>query len=112
MGRWRDADNGKPIDASARLTDGTPLGGVADLRRALLGKSDLFATTLTERLLTYALGRVTDDRDMPAVRRIVRGAKDRDYRFSAIVWGIVTSDPFRKRVKVNDHVEANRGKRQ
>jgi hypothetical protein len=108
VGRWRDMDNGKPIDASATLTDGTPLSGAADLRQALLGKSDVFATRLTERLLTYALGRVIDDRDMPAVRRILRGAQDRDYRFSAIVWGIVTSDPFRKRVKLDDNIEAGR----
>jgi hypothetical protein len=108
VGRWRDMDNGKPIDASATLTDGTPLSGAADLRQALLGKSNVFATRLTERLLTYALGRVIDDRDMPAVRRILRGAQDRDYRFSAIVWGIVTSDPFRKRVKLDDNIEAGR----
>jgi hypothetical protein len=99
VGRWRTADNGKPVDASAALTDGTPINGPADVRRALLARSDVFVTALTEQLLTYALGRAVDYRDMSAVREIARSAKDDDYRFSSIVLGITASKPFLMRVK-------------
>jgi hypothetical protein len=99
VGRWRDSDNGRPIDATASLTDGTELNGPADLRRALVAKSDLFITAFTEKLMTYALGRLIDDRDMPAIREIVREAAEDDYRFGSIVRGIVASDQFQQRIK-------------
>jgi hypothetical protein len=99
IGGWRTVDNGKPVDSRAELTDGTPVNGPADVRRALLEKSDLFATALTEQLLTYAMGRVSDHRDMAAIRKIAREAKKDDYRFSAIVQGIAASEPFLMRVK-------------
>ena len=96
--RANDPDTLTPIDASGKLTDGTTINGPEDLRRALAGRPDhQFVQTLTENLLTYALGRSLDYHDMPAVRRIVRQAAADDYRFKSIVLGVVSSDAFRKR---------------
>jgi hypothetical protein len=96
VGRWRDKDReaGTAIDSSGVLADGTPVDGPVALRQALVGRPEQFVQTLTERLMTYALGRSLDYRDMPTVRRIVREAAAENYRFSAIVLGIVTSDQF------------------
>jgi mono/diheme cytochrome c family protein len=99
VGRWRDSDAGEPIDAAAVLTDGTTIRGPQDLRAALLERSDAFVTALTEKLMTYALGRILTADDMPAVRRVVAGAAARDYRFSAIVLGIAESSPFQMQAK-------------
>jgi hypothetical protein len=99
VGRWRDTDAGEPIDATAVLTDGTTLRGPQDLRAALLDRSDAFVTALTEKLMTYALGRILTADDMPAVRRVVAGAAAHDHRFSAIVLGIAESAPFQMQVK-------------
>jgi hypothetical protein len=95
--RTHDPDTRTPIDASGELPDGTTVAGAADLRRALVAQPDQFVQALTENLLTFALGRSTDYRDMPTVRAIVRRAKADDYRFESIVLGIVASDAFRKR---------------
>ena len=99
VGVWRDVDRyaGSAIDAMAELPDGTTVEGPDDLREALLRRPEQFAQTFAEGLLTYALGRTLDYRDMPAVRKIVREAAREDYRVSALVWQIVTSDPFRMR---------------
>jgi hypothetical protein len=99
VGRWRALDGDSPIDATATMIDGTVLTGPEDLRAALLSRSDLFVTVLTEKLLTYALGRVVDYRDMPAVRAIVARAAEDDYAFSSIVRGIAASAPFQMRIK-------------
>jgi hypothetical protein len=99
VGRWRSQDAGEPIDASALLVDGTTVDGPAALRGALLDRSDAFVTAFTEKLLTYALGRILEPHDKPAVRRIVADAADRDQRFSAIVIGIANSLPFRMQTK-------------
>jgi hypothetical protein len=99
IGAWRDSDGGRPIDSSARLADGTVLNGPQDLRAALLDRSDAFVTNATEKLLTYALGRGIEFYDMPTVRQIVREASGEDYRFSALVLGIVRSVPFQTRAK-------------
>src|SRR6185503_2339507 len=99
VGTWRMRDNGSPIDASGQFLDGSTLNGVAGLRQALVQHPDIFVGTLTEKLLTYALGRGLDSSDMPAVRKILRDAAGRDYRFSSLVDGIVTSTPFQKRLK-------------
>jgi hypothetical protein len=99
VGRWRDEDRGKPIDATAVLNDGRTINGPNELRRLLLSKSDLFVTALTERLLTYALGRVLNDQDAPVVREIVRGAARDNYRFGAILRGVIASAPFQQREK-------------
>jgi hypothetical protein len=79
------------------MPDGTKLNGPDDLRKVLLANPDQFVQTLTEKLMTYALGRVVDYHDMPTVRSIVREAAKDDYRFSSIVMHIVQSDPFNKR---------------
>jgi hypothetical protein len=99
VGVWRDRDRfaGVAIDAAAELPDGTAVQGPDDLREALLEHPEQFVQTFTERLLMYALGRTIDYRDMPAVRRIVREAGRDDYRFSSLVWQIVTSEPFQMR---------------
>jgi hypothetical protein len=97
IGRWRTEEHGQPIDASARLVDGTEIDGMVDLRNALLKYSDRFVQTATEKLMTYALGRGVEYYDMPTVRAIARGAAKDDYRFSSIVLGIVESDAFQKR---------------
>ena len=97
VGRWREKDReaGTPIDASGVLADGTPVDGPVALRNALLERPDQFVQTFTERLMTYGLGRSLDYRDMPTVRRIVREAAARDYQFSSLIMGIVTSPQFR-----------------
>jgi mono/diheme cytochrome c family protein len=95
--RTQDPDTRTPIDASGELPDGTAVAGAADLRRALAAKPELFVQALTENLMTFALGRSMDYRDMPTVRDIVRRAERDDYRFDSIVLGIVSSDAFRKR---------------
>jgi mono/diheme cytochrome c family protein len=98
-GKWRDRDRfaGVAIDASGTLPDGTAITGPDDLRGALLRRPEQFAQTFTEGLLTYATGRTLEHRDMPTVRRVVRGAASGDYRLSAIVQGIVRSEQFRMR---------------
>jgi len=92
--RTRDRFAGTPIDASGELPDGTPLNGPDDLRKALLRRPDQFVQTLTEKLMTYALGRSLEYTDMPAVRAIVRGSAADNYRFESLVLGIVTSAAF------------------
>lgn len=87
------------VDASAEFPDGTAVNGVAGLREHLLANPTQFSQALTERLMTYALGRPTEAFDMPAVRSIVREASKNDYKFSAIVLGIVNSPAFRMKVK-------------
>ena len=97
VGRWRTLEGGKPIDASGTLFDGTNFSGVAGLQKAILNRPELFVTTLSEKLLTFAIGRGVAYYDAPALRKIVRDASKQDYRFSAIVTGIVNSTPFRMR---------------
>ena len=107
VGAWRTHEPGGPIDASGELADGRKIDGVVTLRKAILDRPDIYVTTLTEKLMTYALGRGVDTRDMPAVRRVVRDAAAQDYRFSSIVLGIVKSVPFQMRVKAGS--EASTG---
>ena len=96
-GAWRTREAGVQLDASGQLADGTKVDGVVALRQALLARSDVFVRTLTEKLMTYALGRGLQHFDMPVVRGIVRRAEGQDYRFSGIIMGIVTSPPFQMR---------------
>ena len=98
IGRWRDlAEDGLPIDASGSLPGGQTFEGVAGLRQAVLARPEVFVGTLTEKLLTYGLGRGVDYHDAPAVREIVRrGARD-DYSFSSLILAIVESSPFQMR---------------
>ena len=99
IGEWRSADRwaATPIDAAGKLVDGTAVGGPVDLRKALMRRPDQFVQTLTEKLMTYGLGRSVEYYDMPAVRQIVRDASRDNYRFSSIVMGIVKSAPFQMR---------------
>ena len=97
-GRWRTVTDGlQPIDASGSFPDGTTFEGVAGLKQAILGRSDQCVRTMTERSLTYALGRATEYYDAPAVRTIEREAASDDYRFSSLILGIVRSTPFQMR---------------
>src|SRR5688572_10136343 len=98
-GKWRTLDGKTPIDATGQLSDGTRLNGPAELRQALLQKSDVFAAVFAERLLTYAAGRAMRPQDMPAVRGITRLAAQNKYRFSSFVAGVVASAPFQMKTK-------------
>jgi len=97
VGRWRDLEDGKPIDAAGSLPDGSEFAGAAGLEQAILKHPDIFVRTLAEKLFTFALGRAPEYFDAPAIRGIVRDARANDYRFSSLVVGIVTSTPFRMR---------------
>jgi mono/diheme cytochrome c family protein len=99
VGRWRVTDNGAAIDANDTLFDGSKVQGAMGLRNFLLAKREVFVQTLTERLLTFAVGRSLEYYDKPAVRKIVRDAAKDDYKFSAILMGIVKSVPFQMRLK-------------
>ena len=96
-GRWRDFDRdaNAPIDASTPLPGGGMANGPVDITAALLERPDQFVQALTEKLMMYALGRELEYYDMPAVREIVRAAERTDYRFAALVAGVVASDGFR-----------------
>jgi len=101
-GSYRTKEGGQggvPIDASSTLWDGTQVNGVADLRQVLLKYSPQFVRTVTEKLMTFALGRGVENEDMPVIRAIVRDAHKDNDRFLAILMGIVKSDPFQMRVK-------------
>jgi hypothetical protein len=97
VGRWRTSEEGQPVDSSGGLPDGSKSDGVAELETGLLKRPDVFVRTLTEKLLTFALGRGVEPFDGPAVRKVVRAAHDADYRFSTIIETIVQSDPFQMR---------------
>ena len=90
VGAWRTHEPGGPIDASGQLADGRQVDGVVTLRKAILDRPEIFVTTMTEKLMTYALGRGLDERDRPAIRRIVREASRQNYTFSSLVLGIST----------------------
>jgi hypothetical protein len=95
VGRWREVDEALvPIDASGALPDGTKFDGPAGLRAVLLNDPDRFVRTVTEKMLTYALGRGLEHYDMPAVRKIARDAAKTQYRASSLIVGIVNSRPF------------------
>jgi len=97
IGAWRDYDKeaDAPIDPHAELTGARPVDGPVALAAALLARDDQFVQAMTEKLMMYAVGRELEYYDMPQVREIVRKAKVHDYRFAALVSGIVQSDAFR-----------------
>jgi len=97
VGRWRLFDQEEPVDSSGSLPDGQKITGFDDLEAGIVNRPELFVGTLTEKLLTFALGRGIESYDAPAVRRIVRGSADKDYRFSALIVGIASSKPFQMR---------------
>jgi hypothetical protein len=101
VGQWRTkGDNGAAIDSGGVLADGTKVDGPAALRAAILARPDAFATVLTERLMTYALGRGIEPSDMPVVRSIVRKSALESYRLGSLVQGIIESAPFQMRTKL------------
>jgi hypothetical protein len=97
VGRWRAIEEGRPIDATGGLPDGSGFEGVTGLEQALLERPEIFVRTLAEKLLTFALGRGVESFDAPAVRKIVRDARAQDYRISSLILGIATSVPFQMR---------------
>jgi mono/diheme cytochrome c family protein len=99
IGRWRTMDEGKPIDPAGQLVDGTKLDGVVGLRTALLRYSPEFIRLITDKLMIYGLGRGTEYYDMPLMRSIVREAAQNNYKFSALVLGVVKSEPFQMNMK-------------
>jgi hypothetical protein len=114
-GRWRTVETNGPadlrpqrIDTSAQLPDGTKFDGVAGLRHILEERSDQFVYTMTEKLLTFALGRGADWYDVPAIREAVRAAQKDDYRFATLVTSIVSSRPFQMRMSQSGEDAARR----
>jgi mono/diheme cytochrome c family protein len=98
VGQWRDTEvEGQPVDSSGALPGGPEFRGVDGLEEGLLRRPELFVSTLTENLLTFALGRGVEYYDAPAIRKIVRDAEKDDYRFSSLILGIVKSVPFQMR---------------
>jgi mono/diheme cytochrome c family protein len=109
VGQWRDTDaDGAPIDAAGVLADGVKVDGPAALRDAILSRPDAFVTTLTSRMLTYALGRGLEPSDMPVVRKIVKKAGQNDYHFASIIIGIVESASFQMRTRLEPDDTVNR----
>jgi len=99
IGQWRTMDDGSPIDPSGTLYNGTKVDGPVALREMLSSHPDVFVGVMTEKLLTYALGRGVQYYDMPAVRKIVSDAGAHDFRFSSLVLGTVESVPFDMKIK-------------
>jgi hypothetical protein len=97
VGRWRTTEDGRPVDAVGGAPDGSEFVGVTGLEDAMLKRPEVFVGTLTEKLLTFALGRGVEYYDGPAVRQIVSAAQAHDFRFSALIEAVVTSTPFRMR---------------
>ncbi len=97
VGEWRDLEDGRSVDASGGLPDGSRFTGVSGLVQGLLDRPEVFVATMTEKLLTYAVGRGFEHFDAPAIRQIIREAKRNDYRFSSLILGIVKSTPFQMR---------------
>ncbi len=99
VGRWRQFDNGEAVDASGGLPDGSEFTGVGSLEDGLLERPELFVRALSEKLLTFALGRGVESHDAPAIRKIVRHSRENNYRFSSLIEGVVSSVPFQMRAK-------------
>ncbi len=99
VGEWRTtSEAGNPVDASGVLPNGVKFNGPAELRKVLLSHPEQFANTVTDRLLTYALGRGVEYYDQPAIRKITREAASNNYRWSSLILGIVNSTPFEMRI--------------
>ncbi len=97
VGAWREREAGQPVDASGTLPSGESFRGPGELKARLKGRPRTFARCLAEKMLTYSLGRGVEPSDRCAVDRIVKELESKDYRFSALVVGVVMSDPFLKR---------------
>ena len=104
-GKWRTkqgGDGGSPIDASSELWDGQKVNGPVELRQALLRYKPQFVRMITEKMMTYALGRGVEYYDMPVVRSIVRDADKNNDKFTSIVLAVIRSAPFQMRTKVEE----------
>jgi hypothetical protein len=109
VGQWRETgENGAPIDSGGVLADGSKVDGPVALRDAILSRPEAFVTVLTERMMTYALGRGVEPSDMPVIRNIVKKAALNNYRLSSIIMGIVESAPFQMRTKLEPGENVNR----
>jgi hypothetical protein len=100
VGHWRNADDGAAIDPAGTLFEGTRVDGPVTLRKMLVARPETFVGVMTEKLLTYALGRGLEYYDMPAVRRIVGDAAENGFRFSSLVAGVVNSPAFQMKSKL------------
>lgn len=98
LGRWREIEEGQPVDARGGLPDGSQFRGVEGLERALVARPVVFVGTLAEKLLTYAVGRGLTPDDAPTIRGVVRSAEEDQYRFASLIVGIVESTPFQMRM--------------
>jgi hypothetical protein len=94
VGKWRTISDGAPIDTTAVLPDGAQLQGLSGLRTLIASHPQEFVRTLGEKLLSYAIGRVIEPYDLPAVRKVARESATQNYRWSSLVEAIVTSTPF------------------
>jgi hypothetical protein len=107
VGAWRTHDVGNAIDPTGTITNGTELDGMQSLRDLTVQNSDLFAQVVTEKLLTYALGRGLEYQDMPLLRSVTRTAKEDDYKFSALVMGVIQSPAFTMNLKNETTLASN-----
>ena len=105
VGSWRTQDAGNAIDPTGVTNDGTPLDGVASLRELTVTNAELFAEVVTEKLLTYALGRGLEYQDMPLLRAVTRGAVEDNYRFSSLLMGVIQSPAFSMNMKTAEDEE-------
>jgi len=105
IGQWRARDDGSTIDPSGVLFEGSKVDGPVALRRMLTNRPETFMGVMTEKMLTFALGRGLDTHDMPTVRKIVAQAKTNNFRFSSLVTGIVESTPFQMKIKSSQTTE-------
>ncbi len=97
VGRWRLFDQGQLVDSSGSLPDGKEISGLDDLEAGIIERPEMFVGTLTEKLMTFALGRGIEPTDGPAIRKVVRESADKNYSFSSIIMGITASKPFQMR---------------
>ena len=102
IGAWRDKDGGDAVNPSGVLPNGQSFRGPAELKVILRGKKDQFSRCLTEKLLTYALGRGLEYYDRCAVDEILEALRKDEYRFSALIIGVIKSGPFQKRTVRGD----------
>ncbi len=106
VGEWRVKETGGTIDSTGQLGTGAPVDGPIGLRKAILAQPEMFVRTLTDKLMTYGLGRGVEHKDKPIVRAVAREAAPQNYRFSSIVLGIVTSAPFQMKKAQTDAAQA------
>jgi hypothetical protein len=110
VGRWRVLDQGLPVDSRGGMADGREFSGVEGLEAAILERPEMFVSLLTEKLMTFGLGRGVEASDAPVIRKIVREAAKSDYRFSDLVSAIARSEPFTRRLSGDPDAAEKDGK--